>query len=216
VTTERIDEIILASTNQGKLAELKELLRGRGVTVRGLEEFAQLSAAPENGKTFAENARTKALYYAEALSGWVLADDSGLQVDALAGAPGVHSARFANVAATDAVARDAANNRKVLELLVDVPTEKRTARFCCCLCLCKDAEVRFEVDGVLSGVIADQPQGRGGFGYDPIFYLPTSGKTVAQLSRKQKNAISHRGQALQRLVERLTPFLRDDQTPVST
>ena len=134
----------------------------------------------------------------------MIADDSGLEVGILDGKPGVHSARFAGVEGPD---RDRANNRKLLEMLADVPMEKRTARFCCSLCLCRPGEVVFEVEGQMEGLIIDRPRGDNGFGYDPIFYLPEFDKTVAELSAGEKNEISHRGKALRGLLEKLAVML---------
>ena len=200
-----IDEIVLATTNRGKLNELEEMLGSLAVKVRGLEEFGSIEEAEETGATFAQNARQKALYYANLLQRCVLADDSGLQVDALDQAPGVYSARFAGV---DGAERDKANNKKLLELLNGMPDEKRTARFCCSLCMCNNSqEVLVEVGGFLEGIIATEPRGNNGFGYDPIFYLPDKGKTVAELTDKEKNTISHRGQALGKLLLQLKPML---------
>jgi len=194
-------EIVLATTNQGKLAELRNMLQPREVTVRGLDEFADNPPAPEDGATFADNARQKARHYSQALNRLVLADDSGLQVTALDGAPGIYSARFAPLDTTDRAEQDRANNQKLLQLLTDVPLNNRQARFCCCLCLHSPNEVIVEVEGFLEGMILDQPQGSNGFGYDPIFYVPDKQKTVAQMTTNEKNAISHRGQALQKLLQ---------------
>ena len=193
-------EIVLATTNHGKLAELRTMLQPREVTVRGLDEFADIPPAPEDGATFAENARQKARHYSQLLNRLVLADDSGLQVTALDGAPGIYSARFAPLDTNDRVEQDRANNQKLLRLLTDVPLKNRQARFCCCLCLHSPNEVIVEVEGFLEGMILDQPQGSNGFGYDPIFYVPDKQKTVAQMSAEEKNAISHRGQALRNLL----------------
>ena len=204
---EVIDEIVLATTNRGKLHELEKMLGGLAVKVRGLEEFGPIEEAEETGATFAQNARQKALYYSNLLRRCVLADDSGLQVDALDQVPGVYSARFAGV---DGPERDRANNKKLLELLNGMSDEKRTARFCCCLCMCSSSqEVLVEVGGFLEGIIATEPRGNNGFGYDPIFYLPDKGKTVAELTDKEKNTISHRGRALGKLLLQLKPMLEE-------
>lgn len=202
-----INEIVLASTNRGKIGELREMLQGRGVTVRGLDEFAQLSESQETGSTFAENARQKALYYGEVLNCWVLADDSGLEIDALQKAPGVYSARFADFAGDDPAERDRANNDKVLSLLSGVAQPQRTARFCCCLCLCHATTVMFETCGAVEGFITTEPRGHNGFGYDPLFFIPRKGKTAAQLSNEEKNVVSHRGRALAKLLEKIEPLL---------
>ncbi len=192
---DKIRELILASTNAGKVTELAYML-GKRVVVRGLDEFGDLPEVEEDGDTFAANARKKAVEYGLMLGGWVLADDSGLEIDALDGSPGVYSARFAGV---DGNGRDAANNRKVLELLKDVPTEQRTARFRCCLCLSFNGKVVNEVDGKCQGQIAFEAAGTNGFGYDPLFYLPERKLTIAQLDKAKKNDVSHRGNALRNL-----------------
>jgi len=199
MVVEQISEIVVATTNRGKLRELKKMLQGQ-VVVRGLEEFDPIEECEENGDTFAQNARQKAQYYSRILDCCVLADDSGLEVDFLEGIPGVFSARFAGV---DGPERDKANNQKLLELMIGVPEEKRGGRFCCCLCLSSPREVLIEVKGVWEGIIIEKPQGENGFGYDPIFYLPEKKKTVAELSGQEKNGISHRGQALNKLLEKL-------------
>jgi XTP/dITP diphosphohydrolase len=192
--------IVLATTNQGKLAELRTMLQPREVSVRGLDDFADIPPAPEDGATFADNARQKARHYSQLLNRLVLADDSGLQVAALDGAPGIYSARFAILDTTDRAEQDRANNQKLLRLLADVPLKNRQARFCCCLCLHSPNDVILEVQGNLEGMILDHPQGSNGFGYDPIFYIPDKQKTVAQLTPEEKNALSHRGQALRKLL----------------
>lgn len=206
-----ITEIVVATTNRGKLAELKGLLADHPVVVRGLGDFPDVPEAQETGVTFAENAREKALHYGALLKSWVLADDSGLQIDALNGEPGVYSARFAGLDTADGSKRDAANNRKVLDLLANVPTEKRTARFRCSLCLCEATHVRLEVEGHVEGLITDEPRGDNGFGYDPLFYLPSVGRTAAELCPEEKNALSHRGVALRKLLKELAPLLEADR-----
>jgi non-canonical purine NTP pyrophosphatase (RdgB/HAM1 family) len=200
----KIDKIILATTNQGKLKELRKLLEGYPVVLGSLSEVEKVEDFEEKWSNFSENAKEKAKYYSVLSGNYVIADDSGLKVDILDGKPGVHSARFAGVQGPD---RDRANNQKLLEMLADFPMEKRTAHFCCCLCLCKPGEVVFEVQGQMEGLIIDSPRGDNGFGYDPIFYLPQLDKTVAQLSAEEKNKISHRGQALRELLKKLAPLL---------
>lgn len=193
-------ELVVATTNAGKLAELRGLLAGLPVRVRSLGEFEGVGVAAETGETFAENARQKALYYGERLGGWVLADDSGLEVDALGGEPGVHSACFAGV---EGPGRDEANNRKLLELLSDKPLKERTARFRCSLCLADGEEALLAVDGEVEGVIIDEARGDNGFGYDPIFLIEEKEMTAAELAPAEKNVISHRGRALAKLVVEL-------------
>jgi len=165
----------------------------------GLADFPNVGEIEEEGKTFAENARKKAIGYAKATGLWTLADDSGLVIDALGGEPGVKSARFAGAKGKDRKVVDRKNFEKVLRLLKDVPKEKRQARFVCCLCLASPQKVLAETQGELEGVIIDEPAGENGFGYDPIFFVPKLNKTVAQLTAEEKNAVSHRGNAIQKL-----------------
>ena len=201
-----IKEVLVATTNPGKVRELRALL-GDEVEWKSLAGFPAVPEVKEDGATFAENARKKALGYARATGLWTLADDSGLAVDALGGAPGVNSARFSGERAKGADRRvvDRRNMEKLLSLLQGVPTEKRTARFVCHLCLASPEKVLIETQGTLEGLITEEPAGTGGFGYDPVFLVPQLGKTVAQLGDVEKNAISHRGNAMRRL----QPLLRD-------
>jgi len=188
---------------------------GGDVEWKSLADFPGVGEVKEDGATFAENACKKAMGYAEASGLWTLADDSGLVIDALGGAPGVNSARFSGERpkGADRKVLDRRNMDKVLSLLAGVPAEKRTARFVCCLCLASPEEVLIETQGTLEGLIIDKPTGTGGFGYDPIFYVPQLGKTVAQLGEDEKNAISHRGNALRKLRPPLDELLsaRKDQ-----
>lgn len=202
-------EILVASRNPGKLAELRAMLGG-GVRWVGLGDFPEIDEIEEDGKTFAENARKKATGYAKASGLWTIADDSGLVVDALSGQPGVRSARFSGAKDADRTLIDHKNIAKVLKLLEGVPREKRTARFVCCLCLASPEEVLAEVEGRLEGHIGQQEVGENGFGYDPIFFVPELDKTVAQLTREEKNAISHRGNAIRKLKPVLDELLRRD------
>jgi XTP/dITP diphosphohydrolase len=171
----------------------------------GLGDFPNISEIKEDGKTFAENARKKAIGYAKATGLWTLADDSGLVIDALGGQPGVKSARFAGSKDKDRKVVDRKNFEKVLKLLKGVPKEKRSARFVCCLGLASPEKVLIETEGMLEGIIIDEPAGENGFGYDPIFFVPKLKKTVAQLTADEKNAISHRGSA----IRKLKPLLGD-------
>ena len=211
--------ILVASTNPGKLKELREMLAG-DIEWVGLSDFPNVSEIEEDGKTFAENARKKAIGYAKATGLWTLADDSGLVVDALNGQPGVKSARFSSVKETNRGLIDHKNMAKVLKLLEGVPKEKRTARFMCCLCLASPPEpekksggraspekVLIETSGKLEGLIINEPMGENGFGYDPIFFVPESNKTVAQMTSEEKNAISHRGNAIRSLKHSLEQLL---------
>ncbi len=202
-----VTKILVASTNPGKLGELRAML-GRGVRWVSLADFPGIEEIVEDGATFAENARKKALGYARAAGLWTIADDSGLMVDALGGAPGVKSARFSGEKETDRGLLDHKNMAKLLKLLKGVPSQKRTARFVCRLCLASPEKVMIETEGMLEGLIAAQEIGTNGFGYDPVFFVPELKKTVAQLSPGQKNAISHRGRAIAKLKPLLTELLR--------
>jgi XTP/dITP diphosphohydrolase len=194
--------IVLATTNKGKIAELHALLAHSGITVKGLADFPDLGDIPETGTTFAKNARIKARTVATALCLPAVADDSGLCVDALAGAPGVYSARYSGENATDAQ-----NNAKLLDALRDVPPEKRAARFVCAMAAITPDGRLAETQGTWEGRIATFPAGEGGFGYDPLFLVPDLDRTAAQLTPQEKNARSHRGQALARLVPLLATLL---------
>jgi XTP/dITP diphosphohydrolase len=199
-------KILVASTNPGKLKELQEML-GRDIEWVGLADFPNIPEIEEDGKTFAENARKKALGYAKATGLWTLADDSGLVVDALGGQPGVKSARFSGDKDKNRGLLDHKNMAKVLDLLKDVPKDKRSARFVCCLCLASPEKVLIETEGKLEGVITNQPAGENGFGYDPIFFVPKLNKTVAQLTNEEKNETSHRGNAIRKLKPLLNKLL---------
>ncbi len=176
---------------------------------KSLADLPGIEEVKEDGATFAENARKKAMGYARATGLWTLADDSGLVVDALGGAPGVNSARFSGERAKgeDRKVVDRRNMEKLLSLLREVPTEKRTARFVCCLCLASSEKVLVETQGTVEGFITGEPAGTGGFGYDPVFLVPQLGKTVAQLGDQEKNAISHRGNAMRKLKPLLDELL---------
>jgi len=188
-------EILLATTSAGKVSEIRAAASGLAVRWRGLEEFPGVTEAIEDGATFAENARKKALHYAAAAGVLTLADDSGLEVDALHGAPGVDSAYFAGRPRSDA-----ANNRKLIAALAGVPVERRTARFVCHMVLAGPGAVEFECCGRVEGVIVDEPRGSHGFGYDPHFFLPRLNCTAAELPTERKNEISHRGAALRQVL----------------
>ncbi len=185
--------LVLATRNRKKLAELKQLLEGMEMEVLGLEEFPEVPEVEEDGTTFAENAVKKARAVAQATGLVALADDSGLEVDALGGRPGVHSARFAGEHGDDA-----ANNAKLLELMKDVPDEERGARFRCVIAIADpDGRVHL-VEGTCEGWIGRELRGEHGFGYDPLFVVGELGKTMAELPPEVKNRISHRAKALER------------------
>ena len=191
-------KILIATTNPGKIAEIKAMLH-LDIEWVGLADFPDIAEVKEDGTTFAENARKKALGYAKATGLWTIADDSGLVVDALGGQPGVKSSRFSGERQGNRKLLDHQNMAKVLKLLRNVPKEKRTARFICCLCLASPEKILIETQGTLEGLIADEEIGQNGFGYDPIFFVPRLNKTVGQLSPEEKNAISHRSQAIRKL-----------------
>jgi len=206
--TETLKTILVATTNPGKVRELRAMLGDR-VEWKSLADFPGIGEVQEDGETFAENARKKALGYAQATGLWTLADDSGLVVDALGGAPGVNSARFSGerAAGADRGTIDRRNMEKLLSLLEGIPMEKRTARFVCCLCLAGPEQVLTETRGTVEGLIAEEPAGTSGFGYDPVFLVPRLGRTVAQIDAEQKNAISHRGNAIRKLMPLLGELL---------
>ena len=195
-------ELVLASNNQGKLREIKALCEPFGIDVRTAAELGFTEDVEETGDTFEANARLKAETVAKALGRPALADDSGLVVKALGGAPGVYSARYAGEHGDDA-----ANNKKLMAELAKVDPDQRQAAFVCCMVCSKPDDGEIMAEGRLEGVITLQPAGENGFGYDPVFYLPQKGLTAAQISREEKNAISHRGNALRALMEQLPDFL---------
>jgi XTP/dITP diphosphohydrolase len=182
------------------------------VQVLGLEALGEIDEPEETGATFADNARLKALYYARATGQWCLADDSGLVVDALGGAPGVHSARYAAGAfppGADRPARDAANIAKLLAAMEGTDDARRTARFVCHLTLADADHVLLEACGAVEGRIARSPRGHNGFGYDPVFLVPEQGRTAAEMPPEEKNRISHRGKAVRQFADLLRRFLAD-------
>ncbi|MFC0267091.1 RdgB/HAM1 family non-canonical purine NTP pyrophosphatase [Kushneria aurantia] len=191
--------LVVASHNAGKLREFRELLGPLSWQVTSQSEHG-ISAAPETGLTFIENALLKARAASVGSGLPALADDSGLAVDALGGAPGIHSARYA-----DAHGDDQANNRKLLEALAEVPEGQRGAQYHCVLVYLRHAEdpVPIVVHSSWAGEILSLPRGEGGFGYDPLFWVPDQGASAAELSAELKNRISHRGRALTELIERL-------------
>ncbi len=191
--------IVLATRNAGKLREICQVLAGLPVDVIAVDDVGAFAEPHEDGETFAANARLKATYYARMTGQWCLADDSGLEVDALGGEPGVYSARYAAARCPPDSPReaiDAANNAKLLEALAAVPDEQRTARFVCCLALCDGERILIETRDAVEGRIGRQACGSNGFGYDPLFFIPAQGCTTAELPSDRKNEISHRGKAL--------------------
>ena len=202
-------KILVATTNPGKAAELQAML-DLDVNWLTLADFPDTPQVREDGATFIENARKKAIGYATETGLWTIADDSGLVIDALDGAPGIESARFSGEKNSDRTLIDHKNIEKVLKLLQGVPTEKRTARFVCSLCLVSSVEILIETQGTLEGLITEKEIGNNGFGYDPIFFVPNLKKTVAQLTSQEKNEISHRGRAIRKLKPLLNKLLKQN------
>jgi len=193
--------IVVATGNPHKVEEIRAVLAPLGFTVLSLAETGRpVPPEPEEPHpTFEQNARLKAVHYARAVGEAVLADDSGLEVDALLGAPGVHSAHWAGREGSREE-RDARNNARLAEAMQGVPVHRRTARFVCTMCIATPAgEVLVETRGEMEGVIGDAPRGTHGFGYDPWLHLPDRGVSSAELPPEEKNAISHRGRAVRRL-----------------
>lgn len=191
-------ELVVATRNQGKLKEIRRLLAGVGIDVLSLAEFPDLPEVEEDGETFAENARKKGETVARLTGRLTLADDSGLTVEALGGDPGVRSARYAGESASDAD-----NNRKLLAALDGIPRDRRQGAFVCVMALCPpEGECTF-FEGRVEGEILESPRGEEGFGYDPLFLVPQRGMTMAELPIDVKNALSHRGEALRKVVEHL-------------
>jgi XTP/dITP diphosphohydrolase len=187
--------LLLATTNAGKIREIRKALQGLPLSVLGLGDALPGLAYRERGSTFAANARGKSLFYSRRWPGLTLAEDSGLEVDALGGAPGVRSARFSSPAPSDKK-----NIRKVLRLLRAVPPAGRGARFVCVMVLARGGRVVKEIRGEVRGRIGLEGRGRNGFGYDPIFYYPPLRGTFAELDPAAKNRVSHRGRALRKLI----------------
>ncbi|HQP97958.1 MAG TPA: RdgB/HAM1 family non-canonical purine NTP pyrophosphatase [bacterium] len=187
--------LVLATRNRKKEKELVDLLAGLGWEVRCLADFLDAPDVVEDGETFLENARKKAIEVSRYTQGIALADDSGLAVDALGGAPGVYSARYA-AAVEGNSATDEENRLRLLREMEGVPQEKRTGRFICAAVIACEGKVIFETEQSVEGVITSKPRGSGGFGYDPLFFYPPFGATFAEVPIEQKHAVSHRGKAL--------------------
>jgi XTP/dITP diphosphohydrolase len=205
-----LERLVVASANPGKLREFKSRLEGLPFELTSLAEL-KLPSPEESGASFLENATLKARH-AAGLSGFAaVADDSGLEVDALGGAPGLFSARYAGDGAGDP-----ANNAKLLRELQGMPMERRRARYRCALVFVSTAEdpAPLEAEGVWEGLILDAPRGSGGFGYDPYFWLPELNKTAAELTPEEKNRLSHRGKAMRALRELLLTRLGALEQPV--
>ena len=189
-----IKELVIATRNMGKLEEFKVLMKDLPVEIKCLEDFGEIEEPAETGRTFAANARLKAVYYAKKTGVPCIADDSGLEVQALDGAPGVRSARYAGEKAGDKE-----NNEKLLHVMKF--QVKRTCRFRCALAVAfPNGKVLHEVDGICEGMLLHAPLGEGGFGYDPLFWSTELHKGMAEATIQEKNKISHRGKAIRKLV----------------
>lgn len=196
--------ILVATSNQGKLRDFAGAALAHGIEVAAIPDFASLPAVVEEGVTFEANARRKAEQYSRYAPGEiVLADDSGLEVDALLGAPGVHSARYAADQPHRAGANtdDEANNAILVRELREIPPEQRTGRFVCVIAVARDGKILGVFQGKAEGLILDQPRGKNGFGYDPLFYFPQIKKTFAELPAEEKAKYSHRGAAFRAFLE---------------
>ncbi len=191
-------QIVLATRNQGKVREFNRLFADLGWEAVSLDAFSDVPEVVEDGETFEANALKKARTISTYLGMAAVGDDSGLEVDALGGRPGVYSARYAGESATDEE-----NWRKLLHELSGVPLEKRTARFRCALALVEPGHEPVMATGHCEGVIVHQPAGTNGFGYDPVFFLPQHMRTMAELSAEEKNRISHRAMAMRDLLEKI-------------
>lgn len=192
-------KLVIATRNAGKLKEISRLLEPLGITAEGLDELACTHEVVEDGASFAANARKKACEIAALTGRWTLADDSGLEVAALDGAPGIFSARYAGPDCSDLD-----NNHKLLRELAGVPARQRQAAFVCAMALAEPDGTCRVFDGRLAGLILEAPRGSGGFGYDPLFLVAEYGKTLAELPLEIKNRISHRGAALQQVLAELS------------
>jgi XTP/dITP diphosphohydrolase len=202
-------QILIATSNPGKLRDFAGAAAAHGIQIAGIPRFSSLPSVIEDGLTFEANARKKAEAYSRYVPGEiVVADDSGLEVDALNGAPGVHSARYTapdlhdkEPHKADVNTDDTANNARVLRELKDVPAERRTARFECVLAAARDGKTVATFRGTAEGIILDAPRGSNGFGYDPLFYFPQIGRTFAELSAAEKARYSHRGAAFREFLK---------------
>ena len=194
--------IIFATGNEGKMLEIRRILEDLGVPVLSMKEAGISADIEENGKSFAENAAIKAKAIMEMTGEIVMADDSGLEIDYLDGAPGIYSARFMGEDTSYDI-----KNKALIDKLAGVPDEKRTARFVCAIaCALPDGQI-LESRGTMEGIIGYEIKGENGFGYDPIFYLPECGCTSAEISPEKKNELSHRGKALRAMKEKLEKYL---------
>jgi len=198
----KLDEILVGTTSSDKLREILQILSDLPVNLIDPRDLGRLPHVEEDGRTFSENACKKALAFARHFGRSVMADDSGLDVDCLSGRPGVHSRRYSGPTGTD---RE--NNLKLLAELEGAPLERRTARYHCVVALASPDEVLLLSDGVCEGRIVETPLGSGGFGYDPLFFYPSFGKTFGQVESRLKNQVSHRAKALRQFRDLLAELL---------
>lgn len=194
------NKIIFATGNEGKMREVREILADLGMEILSMKEAGVSMNIVEDGITFEENARIKARAVQKATGALVLADDSGLAVDHLNGEPGVYSARYMGEDTSYVI-----KNKSIIDRLKGIEGSARSARFCCAIAAVFPDGSEAVTEGIIEGVIAESPKGEGGFGYDPIFYLPERGMTTAELSAEEKNAVSHRGNALRKM----KPLIKD-------
>ena len=194
-------ELIVATRNKGKVREIREALRGLGLRIYSLSDFSNVPEIEEDGKSFAENALKKARFYSKYFGKLTLADDSGVEVDGLKGLPGIYSARYAREGATS---RE--NNQKLLRAMDGLPVSKRGARFKCIIAVVSHDGKEAVAEGSCRGRIGFKEKGKKGFGYDPLLILPRFRKTMAELSLKEKDAISHRGKALRKIRRTIRSF----------
>ena len=202
----RIASLLIGSANPHKIREIKQILTPCAVKVIGAREALIDLEVEEDGATFQANAVKKAIAFALRAGAFALADDSGLEVDALGGRPGVYSARYAGTPEVDYEA----NNRKLLREMENVPDERRTARFVCFMAFASPKELIFTARGEVEGLITRAPRGTGGFGYDPVFLYPPSGQTFGELIAEKKNAISHRARALEAFRNKFLQWLEEN------
>jgi len=196
--------IVLATTNPGKAREIRASLGSRPLRILTLADLGIRTSYPEKGTTFEQNARGKSLFYSQKSEFLTLAEDSGLAVEGLSGAPGIYSARFSGPRATDEK-----NIQKVLRLMKNAPRQERRAQFICCLVLSRRGRVIKKVTGRVRGTIAFEKKGERGFGYDPIFYYHPFRKTFGELMPLEKNRVSHRGRALGKMKQSLRAYLKN-------
>ena len=200
--------ILIATQNVGKVAEMRRMLHvitsDLGISLVGLDAFPKIESPDENGATFIENATIKARYYADAFQMLAIADDSGLVVDALQGAPGIHSARYGGPGLDDTE-----RYALLLDNMTDIPDSERDARFVCAVCVAGNSTDVLAAEGSVEGSIAHGPHGNNGFGYDPIFIPAGDTRTVAEMSEHEKDSISHRGRAIRAIIPDLYELLRE-------